>query len=158
MHELDREGEIDLVAVAGGNQLLDAVDRAGVGICVEPGAPVADAGRGAAGSTAQPVVRGLGGQFEAFGEAPETRQRPVRGRPARRCRFRFEQVTQLVIQRDDRPRRARGEFGERPGQRAGIMDLETVDRLLEKPGGGFARRRPPVLEKCGEPGAYLRFR
>jgi hypothetical protein len=43
-------------------------------------------------------------------------------------------------------------------QRRPVIDLETVNQPVETPSGGFAIRRPPILEKCGEFRAYLRFR
>jgi hypothetical protein len=43
-------------------------------------------------------------------------------------------------------------------ERRKIADFEAIDRAGEQPGSGLAGRRPPVLEKSGEFGVYLRFR
>lgn len=39
-----------------------------------------------------------------------------------------------------------------------IANFEAVDQTLEAPSGRFASRRLPVFKKCGDCGAYLRFR
>lgn len=116
----------------------------------------ADAGR--AGLVAQPALGRCRIERKALGKAPEARQGAAVGLPAWRRRFGLEQVAEFVGDRRDRPRRTLGDRRQRGPQAGGIDDIEALDQALETPSGGFALRRPPIFEKCGDCGVYLRFR
>ena len=136
------------------------VDRTGrpYATTVSPEYEATDTGRRLASRLIHPGFGGLSIHFDPLGEAPETREHLRAGRPARWCRLRFEQIAQFVVEGNDCPGwiALQGREGRCKGSE--IAYLQAVDQPNKTPSGRFALRRLPVFKKCGEFGAYLRFR
>ena len=157
--KIQREGEIDLIAVAGRNVVADAVDRNSmpffIDVCGQPAHPC----RLPRTLRGQPFLgfRGIHGDSLAkapeAGEWPVGRRRPVGGRCCR-----LEQIAQFEVERGDAPQAIRGNCRQRGAQAGEIGDRQAIDRPGKTPSGGFALRRPPIFKKCVERSAYLRFR
>ena len=155
--EFKRKGQINLITVAFENQAFYPVHRGNVGFLINRRPQVADAGT--AGTTLRQPERSLPrAKRDPPREAPEPGQRSLARLPARWRRLRLEQIAQFVVEGNDSPLRIVLQSLQHGFQRRPVIDLETVNQPVETPSGGFAIRRPPILEKCGEFRAYLRFR
>ena len=87
------------------------------------------------------------------------RERPLGRwqRAGRRCR-RFEEITQIEIERGNGPQAIAFDSLQRCGQTDVVGNRQAVDRVFETPSSGTSLRRPPIFKKRVERWIYLRLR
>jgi hypothetical protein len=107
----------------------------------------------------KPPPGGFGSHDETAPEPPQARERALSRRrpPGRSCR-RFEEITQLEIERSDGPQAVALDSLQRRAETGFVENRQAIDRVFETPGDWSSRRCPPIFEKRVERRIYLRLR